>query len=71
MFRERRSALPKWFVDTKVEIKESEIHGLGCFAKEDIEANVLIESCPVIVFHRENETTVIRRKFFRYNFPFW
>ena len=53
MFREPRSSLPKWFLDPKVEIKESSIHGLGCFAKEDIEANTLIESCPVIVFHRD------------------
>ena len=53
MFREPRSNLPKWFVDPRVELKESPIHGVGCFAKEDIEVNTLIESCPVIVFHTD------------------
>ena len=53
MFKKPRSEYPKWFLDARVEIKESPIHGLGCFAKEKIPANVLIESCPVIIFHRD------------------
>lgn len=53
MFREPRPEGKNWFVDQRIEIKESSTHGLGCFAKEDLPANVLIESCPVIVFHTD------------------
>jgi SET domain-containing protein len=53
MFKEPRSSYPSWFLSKEVEITESPVHGLGCFAKEKIPANVLIESCPVIIFHRD------------------
>jgi hypothetical protein len=51
MFREPRSALPKVFIDPRVEIKESPVHGWGGYAKEDIESHVIIESAPVILCH--------------------
>jgi len=51
MFREPRSSLPKVFIDQRVVVRESSIHGWGCFATEDIEQNVLIESAPIIIFH--------------------
>ena len=50
MFREPRSSFPQWFASDKIEVKESDIHGLGCFATEDIGSRMLIESCPVIIF---------------------
>lgn len=52
MFREPRSSLPKVFIDSRVEIKESPIHGWGVFSKEDIPAHVLIESAPLVVCHK-------------------
>jgi len=33
---------------TKIEVKESGIHGLGVFAIEDIEANEIIEECHLL-----------------------
>ncbi|HIL26888.1 MAG TPA: SET domain-containing protein-lysine N-methyltransferase [Nitrospinaceae bacterium] len=51
MFREPRNSLPKVFIDPRVVVRESPIHGWGCFATEDIEQNVLIESAPVVIFH--------------------
>ena len=52
MFREPRSSLPKVFIDPRVVVRESPIHGWGCFATEDIEAHVVIESAPVIICHK-------------------
>ena len=51
MFREGRSSLPQVFVDRRVECKKSPIHRWGCFATEDIEPHVIIESAPVILCH--------------------
>lgn len=53
MFREPRNSLPKVFIDKRIEVKESPVHGWGCFAKEDIEPHVLIESAPVILCHQD------------------
>lgn len=50
MFRESRRSLPPWFASNKIEVKESGIHGLGCFATKDIQARMLIESCPIVTF---------------------
>ena len=50
MFRESRNSFPQWFASDKIEIKESDIHGLGCFATGDIDSRMLIESCPIIIF---------------------
>jgi len=52
MFREPRSSLPKVFISKDIEVKESPIHGWGCFAIQDIEPGILIESAPVIICHR-------------------
>jgi uncharacterized protein len=37
-------------IPTKIEIKESPIHGLGVFCKEKIEKGEIIETCPFLVF---------------------
>ena len=52
MFREPRTSLSKVFIDRRVVVRESPIHGWGCFAAEDIDSHVLIESAPVVVCHR-------------------
>ncbi len=51
MFREPRNTLPKVFIDSRIEIRESEIHRWGMFAKVDIPAHVIIESAPVVLCH--------------------
>ncbi len=55
MFKEgrERSDYPKIFMSHKIEVRESSIHGWGIFAKERIDANELIESAPVILFHKD------------------
>ena len=55
MFREPRSSLPKVFIDPRIEIKESSIHGWGCFAKEDIPKHTILESAPVIICHKATQ----------------
>ncbi len=58
MFREPRSSLPKYFIDKRIEVKESPLHGLGVFAVEDIPAHTIIESSPVMIFHRNTTGTL-------------
>ena len=53
MFREPRSSHPKVFIHSSVVVKESPIHRWGCFAACDIESNVLIESAPVVICHKD------------------
>ena len=50
MFRKHRSEYPQFFISQKVEIRKSSVHGLGVFAKEDIEKWEMIEAAPVILF---------------------
>jgi SET domain-containing protein len=50
MFREPRNSFPRWFASDKIEVKKSDVHGLGCFATKSIAPRTLIESCPIIVF---------------------
>ena len=50
MFREPVNN-SKWFLK-KVEVKKSEVSGLGVFATETISKNEMFESCPVILFHK-------------------
>ena len=53
MFKEPRSSLPRYFIDKRLELQASQLHGTGVFAKEEIEEHTLIESSPVILFHRQ------------------
>jgi len=46
-----RDKLPVYFIK-KVEIKESKLHGFGCFATEKIEKREIFESCPLILFKK-------------------
>jgi len=52
MFREPRNTLPKVFIDSRIEVKESSIHRWGVFAKENIPAHTIIESAPVVLCHK-------------------
>jgi SET domain-containing protein len=57
---------PNFFIDQRLEIKVSQIHGLGVFANAAISNRTLIEASPVIVFHRDtykllNEYTGAKR----------
>lgn len=53
IFRESRDALPQYFIDDRVELKMTDTMGRGCFAKDFIPKNTLIESAPVILVHRD------------------
>ena len=53
MFKEPRSSLPKVFLDSRVKIDRSPIHGWGCFASEFIDPHTIIESAPFFLVHKE------------------
>jgi uncharacterized protein len=55
MFTESRNTrLPKVFIHDAVKVKESPIHRWGCFTTEDIPKGTIIESAPVLIFHRSS-----------------
>ena len=43
---------------TKIEVKESPIHGLGIFCTEQIHLNEVIEICPFLVFPQTNQEKI-------------
>jgi|GEM_PF-120247 len=50
LFKEDRlTKYPKWFIDPRLEVRESPGKGLGVFANAPIKEHELIESCPVII----------------------
>ena len=53
LFRESRDSLPQYFIDRRVELKMTVTMGRGCFARDFIPKNTLIESAPVILVHRD------------------
>lgn len=53
IFKVAREDLPRWFIDSRVEVRNTPKMGKGCFALEDIEKNTLIESAPVILIHND------------------
>jgi SET domain-containing protein len=54
MFKMKQK-LPKWFISNKLEVRESQLHGLGVFTKEKIEVNEIFESAPVVLFAQETQ----------------
>ena len=56
MFKEGRSSLPQFFINEKIECKNSPIHGVGVFARQDIPKRTMIESCAVLPFHVDTLT---------------
>tara|TARA_R110001583_G_scaffold38874_7_gene125206 strand:- start:5501 stop:6001 length:501 start_codon:yes stop_codon:yes gene_type:complete len=73
MFREPRNSFPKVFIDPRVVVRDSSIHRWGCFATEDIEANILIESAPVVICHRDTSGTLFEMRNCRHilqDYPF-
>ena len=55
MFKEPRTSKPKVFIDSRIEVRESPIHGWGIFAKEDIPKHTMIESAPVVICHKATQ----------------
>lgn len=48
-----RDHLPQFFIDPRVQVRMTQTMGMGCFAIDDIPCNTIIESCPVILVHRD------------------
>ena len=71
-FSEPRSSFPTFFIDNRVECRMTETMGRGCFAKEDIPVNTLIESAPCILMHQSllKEITAIHGKTTLCEYPF-
>lgn len=77
MFREKESP-KKWFISEKIELKDSDIHGKGVFAKTHISKFEIIESAPVVIAHVDTMHTLnefccepgVRHIFMDYVFSF-
>lgn len=57
------------FFNHKIQLRKSDIHGWGVFAKEDIEANEVLEEIPYLILpinKGESSSLLID---YRYNFP--
>ena len=69
---EVRSAMPDFFIDHRVRCAPAPPYGNGCFALEDIPANTLIESAPVILCHQDllQELTAIHGHTILNDYPF-
>jgi hypothetical protein len=67
-----RSALPDFFIDHRVSCEKAPPYGNGCFALEDIPANILIESAPVILMHQDllTEVTAVHGHTVLNDYPF-
>lgn len=52
-FSAPRDSLPQFFIDSRVQVRMTETMGMGCFANDDIPVNTIIESCPVILVHKD------------------
>ena len=53
-YRKSRKDYPRFYLNPKVEIRESPVHGAGCFAKDDINKGELLEGSPVIAFSMQS-----------------
>lgn len=59
----------KLFFNNKIEVRKSDIHGWGVFAKEDInQGEILEENCFLIIPLHKNESSSLFIDY-RYNFP--
>ena len=62
IFRDINKKPSQWFISTKAQVKDSDIHGLGVFALGEFEKDEIIEASPVIVFHQDAMTESIKDK---------
>jgi len=75
-FKEEEKRTSDFYVKTNlVEIRNSEIHGLGVFAKQDIPRKTIVEVAPVLLFHNKtvdalNEVSDPYRHAIM-DYPFW
>ncbi len=69
---ETRSSMPDYFIDHRVRCAPAPPYGNGCFALQDIPANTLIESAPVILCHQDllKELTAIHGHTILNDYPF-
>ena len=69
---DKREEYPDFFIDHRLECRMTDTMGRGIFATEDIEENILIESAPVILCHRNilQEVVHIHGKVSLSEYPF-
>lgn len=67
-----RRDLPDFFIDHRIRCAKAPPYGNGCFALEDIPANTLIESAPVILCHQDllKELTAVHGHTILNDYPF-
>lgn len=53
-----RRDLPRFFIDSRVQVRMTPNMGKGCFALKDIEKNTVVESAPVILMHQDTFTNL-------------
>jgi len=58
-------------ISSKIFFKKSEIHGLGMFANQDIEAEEIIEIAPIIILKKEDEQLLDQTKLYDYYFDWF
>lgn len=52
-FSQSRLDQPQYFIDKRIQVRKTPTMGLGCFSIEKIPEKTIIESCPVILVHRD------------------
>ena len=55
--------------NSKIELRKSSVHGWGVFAKEDIQANEVLEEIPFLILPIEKGETSSMFIDYRFNFP--
>ncbi len=58
----------KLYYNNKIEVRKSDIHGFGVFAKKEIKSGELLEECHYIQITKEASKDVYIRKYF-YHWP--
>jgi len=58
MFKDYKQKEFKVFISNKIEVKNSDIHGWGVFAKEEIGSHEIVEVSPVIIFDKATMTAL-------------
>jgi len=52
----------------KVEFKKSKLHGIGIFAMADIQADEIIEICPIIMLNAKDTNEIDKTHLYDYYF---
>lgn len=51
-----------------IEFKKSKLHGIGIFATSDIQANEIIEICPIIILNEKDTKEIDKTHLYNYYF---